>query len=46
MFKAIKKAKMEYNIGSLKKERFDQKMQSYFGMLKHCDGHKIKEKIK
>jgi retron-type reverse transcriptase len=27
------------------KKSFNQTLQSYFGVLKHCNGHKIKEKI-
>ncbi len=42
--------RISQKIGGLKnnlitKKSFNQTLQSYFGVLKHCDGYKIKEKI-
>ena len=31
--------------GKLSKQSFNQAIQSYFGVLKHCNGYKTKEKL-
>jgi len=43
--KKIYKEKIEFEKGKITKERLKQMVQSYFGILKHCRGHKIKKEI-
>jgi len=31
--------------GLISKDSFEQSLQSYFGMLKHCNGYKLKQEI-
>ena len=45
MFRKIKAGKDKLSQGLVTKESFDQSLQSYYGMLKHCQGHKLKLKI-
>jgi len=42
MFKKIRDHKIELDTGLITKDSFEQSLQSYYGMLKHCDGYKIK----
>ena len=30
---------------TISEESFDQSLQSYFGMLKHCNGHKVEKRL-
>lgn len=46
MFKKVKKKFEEYNENVITDFEFDQTLQFYLGMLKHCDGYKIKTKLK
>ena len=42
MFKKMKIKKQELENKLITKESFDQSLQSYLGMLKHCEGYKLK----
>jgi len=42
MFKKIRIKKQELENKLITKESFDQSLQSYLGMLKHCEGHILK----
>lgn len=46
MFKKISGRYDELRNKTISEESFDQSLQSYFGMLKHCHGHKIEKMIK
>ena len=45
MFKKIQNKKNDLGNGIISEESFNQSLQSYLGVLKHCEGWKIKEKI-
>lgn len=45
MFRKIKLNREKLNKGLILEESFNQSLQSYYGMLKHCQGHKIKIEI-
>ena len=45
ILKKIGKKRRELRTNLISKESFDQSLQSYFGVLKHCKGHKIKKRI-
>ncbi|MFH1744661.1 MAG: reverse transcriptase/maturase family protein [bacterium] len=45
MFKKIKLNREKLNQNIITKKSFNQSLQSYYGMLKHCCGHKIKINI-
>lgn len=44
MFKKIKLNKEKLKQRLITKESFNQSLQSYYGMLKHCNSHKLKLK--
>ncbi len=46
MFKNISKKYQRLKNGSISEESFNQSLQSYLGILKHCSGHKIRKTIK
>ncbi len=46
MLKRLEMLKMEFKEGKIEREKVEQVLNSYLGMLKHCNGHKLKEKIK
>lgn len=46
MFKKIVKKKAEFQSGLISGESFNQSLQSYLGILKHCSGYKIEKDIK
>ncbi|MCX6722986.1 MAG: reverse transcriptase/maturase family protein [Candidatus Staskawiczbacteria bacterium] len=46
MFRKIKQRKEDLNLAKISKDSFDQTMQSYFGVLSHCNSHKLKKEIK
>jgi hypothetical protein len=46
MFRKIKQRKAELDTAKISKDSFDQTMQSYFGVLSHCNSHKLKIKVK
>ena len=46
MFKKIKKGKNDLEGGIISQESFNYSLQSYLGVLKHCEGWKIEEKLK
>lgn len=45
MFKKIKLNKEKVSQKLISEESFSQSLQSYYGMLKHCEGYKIKMEI-
>ena len=45
MFKKIKLNKEKIKRGLITEESFNQSLQSYYGILKHCSGFKIKKNI-
>jgi hypothetical protein len=45
MFRKIKANKAKLDQGLISKESFNQSLQSYYGMLMHCKGNKIKKQI-
>jgi len=45
MFKKIKRNLKELQTGLIPEESFNQSLQSYLGILKHCHGHRIKRKL-
>ncbi len=45
ILKKIKLLKIELDNGKIDKEKLEQIMASYLGMLKHCKGEKIKVQI-
>lgn len=45
IFTKIKKKKQDWRCGSISDKSFNQSLQSYFGILKHCQGYNIKKKI-
>ena len=45
MFKKIEKKFKDLEEGLISKESSNQSLQSYFGILKHCEGYKIKKII-
>ena len=46
ILRKLQKRKQELENNSISEESFNQSLQSYLGILKHCDGWKIKKKIK
>lgn len=45
IFGKIKTGKKELELGLIDKKSFDQRLQSYFGMLRHCKGKKIRNEM-
>lgn len=45
VFKKLEKKYRDLEKGLISKESFDQSLQSYLGILKHCQGYNIKKKI-
>jgi retron-type reverse transcriptase len=45
MMRKIKKEKEALNAGVIDAQSFESSLQSYFGILSHCNGYKIKESI-
>ena len=45
MFKKISGRYDELHNKTISEESFKQSWQSYFGMLKHCQGHKVEKEI-
>lgn len=45
IFKKIKKRRWEFKNGLISEKSFDQSLQSYLGILKHCRGYEIKKRI-
>jgi len=46
IFRRLGILKMEFESGRIEKDKLDHVTNSYLGMLKHCKGEKIKERIK
>lgn len=45
MFEKIERRIKELKQGRISEESFNQTVQSYFGVLKHCDSHKLEKEI-
>lgn len=45
IFKKVKARKRELEAGAISERSFNQSLQSYFGVLKHCCGEKVKKEI-
>jgi len=45
MFKKIKRKKRELSKGLISESSFNQTLQSYLGVLKHCNGYELEKKI-
>jgi len=45
MFRKIIQKKLELEAGKISGESFEQSLQSYLGILKHCGGYKTRRKI-
>ena len=45
IFRKVLKRKSELELGIISRESFEQSLQSYFGVLGHCQGYKIKKEI-
>ena len=46
MFKKIEQRVKELKRGEISDKSFNQSIQSYLGILKHCDSHKLRQKLK
>lgn len=46
IFNKLSKKKKDLELGLISEESFNQSLNSYFGVLKHCKGYKIWKKIK
>ena len=46
ILRKLKKAKYEMDCGEITKEKFEQILASYLGVLKHCKNKEVKRKIK
>ncbi len=46
MFRKIKDRLRQYQLGQIDRKAFNQSLQSYFGMLKHCRSKRVKDQIK
>lgn len=46
MFKKIKRKVKIYNCGLLSAEKLNNSVQSYMGILQHCNGYKIEQKLR
>lgn len=46
MFRKIKENKIRLNRNLISKDSFEQSLQSYLGMLSHCNSKKVKLKLK
>lgn len=45
MFRKIKENKEKLNQNLITRDSFEQSLQSYYGILKHCSGYKLKRKL-
>jgi len=45
MLKKLKVKKQQLDDGTITPEAFNQSLQSYLGILKHCSGHKIRQNL-
>ena len=45
IFKKLMKRKNKLENRLISEESFNQSIQSYLGILKHCNGHKIKQEM-
>ncbi len=46
MFKKLSEKYQDLKSGKIKKESFEQSLQSYLGILKHCDGWGIEKELR
>jgi len=45
IFRKIRQKRLDFENGKISEESFNQSLQSYLGILKHCYGHKVKKRI-
>jgi len=45
MFRKIKENKLKLNKNLISRDSFEQSLQSYYGILKHCSSHKLKREL-
>jgi len=45
IFKKVRRNRERLEAGLISQESFEQSLQSYFGVLKHCQGHKISQEL-
>ncbi len=45
MFVKVKSRLAQYESGAIKKESFEATMNSYLGMLKHCNAHNVRQEL-
>jgi len=45
MFRKIKENKLKLNQNLISRDSFEQSLQSYYGILKHCNSHKLKREL-
>jgi len=45
MFRKIKENKFKLNQKLISRDSFEQSLQSYYGILKHCNSHKLKREL-
>jgi len=45
MFRKIKENKLKLNQNLISRNSFEQSLQSYYGILKHCSSHKLKREL-
>jgi RNA-directed DNA polymerase len=45
ILRKLKQKKLKFANGDISEESFNQSLQSYLGILKHCKGHKIRKRI-
>lgn len=46
MFRKIKEQSVQYKVGSISKEKTEQSLQSYLGVLSHANAHTLSENLK
>jgi len=45
MFRKIKENKIKLNQNLISRDSFEQSLQSYYGILKHCRGYKLRREL-
>ena len=46
IFKKLRNKKRDWESNFISEESFRQSLQSYLGILSHCDGHEVEKEIK
>lgn len=45
MFRKLRQRKLSLDMGIITSENYNQSLQSYLGILKHCNGHKLSQQV-